>query len=733
MFPYSHTDTAARHTRSRLRPPVVALLLFFLTLAVGAEISVAEKAATPAPNASPESLTHTLVALTVRYQLADPSEQAQLLGDLLTVAAARQQLLVELLEDDPGEVLRLALPANLRTSLPPAVQVYVEEEVETEGTLEVLHEDRDPGSRYLYFLEAVAGRFSLHFAADPPTHLETGSQVRVRGVRAGGVLALTSSSSVEPLISVVPNSFGAQKTILILVAFQDKPTPPYTVSTAQSVMTTTSNFYWENPYQQTWLTGVVNGSAAADVYGWFTIAQDSTVCDYNKTASLAEQAATAAGANLSAYSRRVYAFPNNACTWWGLGTVGGNPSKAWINGSFQLRVVGHEMGHGLGLYHSHSMSCDLATCTTSEYGNNWDIMGATSGHFNAFQKERLGWLDYGSSPPIVTAQGSGDYWLDPYETLGAGSKALAVLKSTDATGKRTWYYLENRQKLGFDGSLAAGVVVTTGAESSANSSYLFDLAPTTSTFDALLDVGQSYYDGAAGVTLATLSADSSGALVRVDFGPLACIPGAPTVALAPSGTVWVSPGSTVSYTVTVTNADNSGCSASSFNLAATVPSGSTAFGNDSLTISPGASGSTTLQVTSPSTATGGFYTVSVTATNTTTSLTASTSATQMLVSSLTVTVTTDKASYTRNPPQTVTITATVSANGSPVANASVTFTITKVIGGVITGTATTGTNGSAVYKYRLKKQDPVGNYQVTVNANLNNAIVGTGSANFTVK
>src|SRR5215475_2599432 len=61
---------------------------------------------------------------------------------------------------------------------------------------------------------------------------------------------------------------------------------------------------------------------------------------------------------------------------------GSNPSKAWINGSLQLRVVAHEMGHNLGLYHSHSMSCGSAVignpCTSSDYGDSFDTMGSSS-------------------------------------------------------------------------------------------------------------------------------------------------------------------------------------------------------------------------------------------------------------------------------------------------------------------------------------------------------------------
>ena len=58
----------------------------------------------------------------------------------------------------------------------------------------------------------------------------------------------------------------------------------------------------------------------------------------------AQAAATAHGVNLSNYTRLVYAFPQNACTWWGLGSVGGQPSQAWINGSPTTAAVLAELG-----------------------------------------------------------------------------------------------------------------------------------------------------------------------------------------------------------------------------------------------------------------------------------------------------------------------------------------------------------------------------------------------------
>ena len=66
---------------------------------------------------------------------------------------------------------------------------------------------------------------------------------------------------------------------------------------------------------------------------------DSTVCDTTTLATLAKAAAQGAGATLENYSRFLYAFPSNACTWWGLGSVGGNPSQAWVNGDMALEVA----------------------------------------------------------------------------------------------------------------------------------------------------------------------------------------------------------------------------------------------------------------------------------------------------------------------------------------------------------------------------------------------------------
>ena len=568
-----------------------------------------------------QALTRTLTSMGARYRAAGPTERRSLEAGMVASAASRLQLLGSMMSDHPGEVLATTLPLAVRSALPSSLAAYVEQDAVIDGTLEILHEDAETGSSYHFFIHSTSGRQSLHFAGRTPDHLTTGARVRVKGVQVQDMLALgdTTTSMQQLAAAPSPIALGEQRSVVILVNFLDAPIQPYTVESARSaIFDATSAFFLENSYQQTWLAG--------DIVGWFTIPVSSATCDYASIASYAQSAATAAGVNLASYTHQLYAFPSNACGWWGLSSVGGSPSQSWINGAFELPVLAHELGHGHGLWHSHSLDCGAtavigSSCVTNEYGDIVDVMGAGEpAHFNAFQKERLGWLNYGVSPPITTVSTDGAYTIGNYETAGSAAKALKIFKSKDAvTGQSTWFYVESRQASGFDDFLSdpstgaqnvtGGLLVHIGTDASGNSSFLLDMTPATSVaywwYDPALAAGQTFTDPDTGTTITASWVNSAGAGVAVKFGKPA-------------------------------------------------------------TNSPALS------------------------------------------------LSTSQPTYARG--QTASITAKMTTGGAPVAKAAVTFTIIKSDGSSVTARATTASNGIAVYKLRLSKQDPVGIYHANGNA-----------------
>jgi len=676
-----------------------------LTTACGSQNEAASisKAAQSFPHDEIARLTNEVLTTADQYNNAGLSEQAALSEKLSSLTKQRAAILSDEAKIHPKEVIQTALPAQAVAKIPDFARKCIEKRIDQVGSAEVVatyHDDRDPD--LFYSLNDDQGhRYTLHFSGEAPA-IQSGETVRITGVHVpcgrgtpenhhnieenashvfedgiaqgclqnadgacttdpvameGGTAGITAVAA-----AALPGTLGEQTTAAILVSFQDKANT-YTTTQLSSVLKQTSDYWYEASFKQTWITG--------SVFGPYTLTLSSTTCSYDAMATQARAAASAAGVDLSRFKRFLFIFPyTSACSWAGLGTVGGSPSKSWINGSIRMGLYAHEMGHNLGLYHAKALNCGTSAitgavgsaCSTIEYGDTTDVMGQITAHYTAFHKERLGWLGTSLSPSIQTVQMSGTYVIDPYESYAMTPKALKILKSTDpTTGAKTYYYIEFRQPLGFDSvfstlgtnNLAKGVVVHTGVDTNVNSSLLLNINPSyTSRYQAALNPGQTYEDVAAGVRVQLVSYDTTKAVVNVTMGGTApvCTRANPTINLSPAQSAAVQSGTAVDYTVTVKNNDSSDCAASDFAVAGSVPSTSwsSSVAAPMLTaIAPGGIKSTVLRVSSPVGLAAGSYVIGARATNNTVpSFTASTSASYVVAQTgLTVSVTTDRTTY----------------------------------------------------------------------------------------
>ncbi len=460
-------------------------------------------------------------------------------------------------------------------------QPSIEQAVTLEGEFTNAHTDNFVSHvrADVFYIKDTAGQLTRLFFVDPAHVPATGDIIMVTGLRNQAGLSVSSYQilSHRSLQSEGSSFFlkralaagTAKKVAVILFNFTNDTSQPDTAANFRSAIFTNSDsanaYYQEVSRSKISLAGF--SRTDGDFYGWYTIAYSSATCDFfndvlNNWSPAARAKAQADGYVQSNYTNTIYLFPHtSSCGWGGAGEVGGDES--WVNYQYTLTntedVVMHELGHNFNDSHAGSYSCSdsssvrvsiSSSCTLSEYGDPFDVMGDTYHtpwpyHINNFHLGQSGWLDTANTQTATT---NGDYTLQSPEQTSSGVQMIKIPRP----GTGDYYYLEYRRPYGIFDNFGASDPAVNGISirlawdyASNNATRLIDATPSTAGFnDAALALNQVFYDPDAKIAVSNISMSSSSVTARIAFNV--------SDTVAPTGTISINNGASSTTSASVT-------------------------------------------------------------------------------------------------------------------------------------------------------------------------------------
>jgi uncharacterized delta-60 repeat protein len=221
----------------------------------------------------------------------------------------------------------------------------------------------------------------------------------------------------------------------------------------------------------------------------------------------ARGAAAAAGHNLNDYNRIAVVFsylgniPGSRITYGGLGDIIGE--NLWTNGSFDLRVVAHELGHNYGLRHANLWSVNdgnpvSPNGTSLEYGDPFDIMGKGNFFnydFSHWNKSLLQWLP---DSTITVANCDATYRIYRFDSSKADLTLPRALKIVCDNTRDYWI----GYRRGLDNAATDGGAYVLWGYNTAQQGNLIDLlTPGSNPANAPLPLLSTFNDTDAGITI----------------------------------------------------------------------------------------------------------------------------------------------------------------------------------------------------------------------------------------
>ena len=210
---------------------------------------------------------------------------------------------------------------------------------------------------------------------------------------------------------------GEQRIGLVLATWGPEPV---TVEEARAAVAETATYIREASFGKT--------SLSVEVIGWtHALRRRPSGCD---TEGVHE---TIRGSvDLSRFTLVAYLLPGMDCPWGGAYY----PPGVWMLGKISKDLFAHELGHNYGVREEGPAWICTAKCRAENYSSPYSVMGHGSGHFNAFEKWRFGWIAR-EGPALV----NGEYRIARIDRPSAVAHALYIVSGADE------YWIEYRPEV----------------------------------------------------------------------------------------------------------------------------------------------------------------------------------------------------------------------------------------------------------------------------------------------
>lgn len=561
----------------------------------------------------------------------------------------RKELMKKLAIENPQEFLLNALPSRVTDSFPSIIKDNMEKQVKFSGKLVILHLDDFKGKKdkYVYQIQQldkdnkVVKTYTLHFAKAIPSAL-TDSKVKIEGYVLDNELVVQGGggggdgggdSSFSVFENSKSNPLGNQKILVIMFNFTDDATEPVSKDKLNEIFLTGANSV--DKYIKE--TSNEKASISVDYAGYYKIPYSNFYCDnFDQWATSAEAIAFSNGIDINAYPRHIFIFPTRGNCWasaWA--TIGGVPSKAWMNSNAEPGIYDHELGHNLGLSHANSLDCGVKSindfneygqpdgCNSIEYGDPTDVMGygvySVSFQYDGSHKDELNWLD---PSDIQSINSDATTTISSLEGISTTPKIVKI----PVPVSDEFYYVSYRKAIGMDTNIGDGITKGVSIHLWKKQNQLYDYSEQTKLIDntpegstgndfsnSSLSDGQTFSDPYNGIAIKQTSHNLDSATLEIKIDKSVCRRQVPDVDISPISQVGTA-GQELSYVINLKNNDTSQCDASTFNFSAQGSGpyqgqwGET-FSPDTVTLSPGQSTSLTETIHSAGNSPIGVYTI----------------------------------------------------------------------------------------------------------------------------